>query len=65
VDVVGEDGKTISRPVRIGVQNDQAVEIVEGLNEGEQILVPTTTTRAPNVNTGRGGPGGGLQFIGR
>jgi hypothetical protein len=68
VDVVGEDGKTAARPVRIGVQNDQSVEIVEGLSEGEQILVPTTTTRAPNVN-GPGGPRpggpGNFQFIAR
>jgi multidrug efflux pump subunit AcrA (membrane-fusion protein) len=65
VDVVGEDGRTISRPVRIGVQNDQSVEVVEGLSEGEQILVPTTTTRAPNVNTARGPGPGNFQFIGR
>jgi multidrug efflux pump subunit AcrA (membrane-fusion protein) len=58
VDVVAEDGTSISRPVRLGVQNDQAVEIVEGLTEGEQIRVPTTTTRAPNVTAGPGGPPG-------
>jgi HlyD family secretion protein len=69
VDVVGEDGKTISRPVRVGVQNDQSVEIVDGLAEGEQILVPTTTTRAPNVGPGPGGPRpggpGNFQFVAR
>lgn len=63
VDVVGEDGKPVSRPVRVGVQNDQAAEIVEGLAEGEQVLIPTTTTRAPNVNAGAAVPRpGGFQF---
>jgi macrolide-specific efflux system membrane fusion protein len=62
VEVVGEDGKTSSRPVLVGVQNEQVAEISEGLAEGERILVPTTTTRAPSVNPGPAGPipGGGF-----
>jgi HlyD family secretion protein len=65
VEVVGEDGKsTTARPVKTGVQNDQFVEITDGLDEGEQILVQGTTTRAPNA----GGPGvsgaGGRVFVG-
>jgi HlyD family secretion protein len=55
VDVLGADGKPVARPVKTGVQNDQFTEITDGLQEGEQIVIPTTTTRAPNV----GGPGGG------
>ena len=69
VDVVGEDGKPVPRPVQTGVQNEQSVEILDGLAEGEQILVPTTTTRAPNVNAGPGAPRpggpGNFQFVGR
>src|SRR5205823_88096 len=30
VDVVGEDGRSASRPVKTGVQNDQFVEITDG-----------------------------------
>ncbi len=56
VEFVGEDGKSVSRPVKTGVQNDQFVEITDGLNEGDQIMVQATTTRAPNANVG--GPGG-------
>lgn len=63
VDVVGNDGKPASRAVKTGVQNDQLVEITDGLAEGEQLLVQGTTTRAPN---GPGGPGPGPNrvFIG-
>ncbi len=70
VEVVGPDGKTETRTVRTGVQSEQAVEILEGLNEGDRVLIPTTTTRAPTV--GGGVPGGGVpgggggpQFVGR
>jgi multidrug efflux pump subunit AcrA (membrane-fusion protein) len=64
VEVVGEDGKTTPRPVRVGVQNDQVAEIIDGLADGDQILVPTTTTRALNVPGGPGPvPGSGQNFI--
>jgi HlyD family secretion protein len=57
VDVVGDDGKTASRAVKTGVQNDQFVEITDGLQDGEQIMIQGTTTRTPT--SGRGLPGGG------
>jgi multidrug efflux pump subunit AcrA (membrane-fusion protein) len=62
VEVVGDDGKSTARTVKTGVQNDQLVEITDGLEEGDQILVQGTTTRAPTA----GGPGPGQQrvFIG-
>jgi RND family efflux transporter MFP subunit len=62
VEVVGEDGKASPRTVKTGVQNEQLVEITDGLREGEQILVQGTTTRAPT--TGGPGPGGQRVFIG-
>jgi multidrug efflux pump subunit AcrA (membrane-fusion protein) len=43
--------------VKTGVQNDQFVEITDGLQEGDQIVISGTTTRAPTG--GRGLPGGG------
>ena len=65
VDLVGEDGKSTARLVKTGVQNEQLVEITDGLNEGEQILVQGTTTRAPTSGgPGPGGPGGQRVFIG-
>lgn len=58
VDVPGPDGgKPVSRVVKTGVQNDQFVEITDGLQEGDQIVISGTTTRAPTG--GRGLPGGG------
>jgi HlyD family secretion protein len=67
VDVVGSDGKPAARPVKTGVQNEQSVEITDGLQEGEQILVQGTTTRAPNAGVGVPGapvPGPGRVLIG-
>jgi RND family efflux transporter MFP subunit len=62
VEVVGEDGKSSPRAVKTGVQNEQLVEITDGLQEGEPILVQGTTTRTPT--TGGPGPGGQRVFIG-
>ncbi len=56
VDVLGDDGKTVATPVKIGVQNDQLVEISDGLQEGQRIMIQGTTTRTPNA----GGPGGAV-----
>jgi HlyD family secretion protein len=59
VDVVGADGKPIPpRIVKTGVQNDQFVEITDGLQEGDQILIAGTSTRSP-LTGGPGIPGGG------
>ena len=72
VDVMGADGKPVTRTVRTGVQNDQMVEISEGLQEGDQVVIPSTTTRAPNVagpvaplSSRRAGGGGRAQVAGR
>jgi RND family efflux transporter MFP subunit len=60
VDVLGDDGKPTPRTVKTGVQNDQLVEITDGLQEGDQVLVQGTTTRSPNP----GVPGvGGAQRV--
>jgi hypothetical protein len=70
VEVVLPDGKTKTRTVRIGIASEADTEIVDGLSEDEQVLVPTTSSRAPTTNArgGFGGPGfagpGGGVFIG-
>jgi HlyD family secretion protein len=64
VEVLGDDGKTVARTVRTGVQNDQLVEITDGLSEGEQIVIQGTSTRAPNVGGPGGGPGPNRVLIG-
>jgi RND family efflux transporter MFP subunit len=57
VDVLSAEGKVESRVIRRGLSNDQMTEISEGLVEGDQVVIPTTTTRSPtNIPGGFGGP---------
>jgi HlyD family secretion protein len=66
VDVLGADGKPVQRVVKTGVQNDQLVEITDGLQEAEQIVISGTTTRVPAGGAPvPGGPGPGRVVIGR
>ena len=64
VDVLTADGKTETRPVTTGLGNDQVTEVVDGVSEGETVLLPATTTQQPRVG-GFGGPGPGAQVIRR
>jgi multidrug efflux pump subunit AcrA (membrane-fusion protein) len=61
VEVSLGDGKSETRRVRTGLANDQFTEVIEGLNEGESVVIAPTTTRAPTTggNAGFGGIGGG------
>jgi RND family efflux transporter MFP subunit len=59
VDVLTDEGKIEARVVQRGLSNDQSSEITDGLSEGEQVVIPTTQTRSPNVPGGFGGPGFG------
>ena len=59
VDVMTPDKKTETRSVQTGTSNDQSTQIVSGLQEGNQVVIPATSTRAPNVNVGAPGIGGG------
>lgn len=36
---VAEDGKAVARQVKTGIQSDSHIEILEGLTEGEQVVV--------------------------
>jgi len=52
VDVlVGE--KTETRTVQVGASNDTSTQITSGLQDGDTVVIPVTSTRAPNV----GAPG--------
>jgi membrane fusion protein, macrolide-specific efflux system len=55
VDVLTKDGTVESRVVTRGISNDQQTAITDGLAEGDQVVIPSTQTRAPTV----GGPGAG------
>jgi macrolide-specific efflux system membrane fusion protein len=56
------EGQQVQVPVTTGLSNDTLTQITSGLNEGDTVVLSTTTTAAPRV----GGPGGvgGPRFIG-
>lgn len=56
VEVVSDGGNRI-RSVRVGASNDQSTEIVDGLAEGEQVLISSTAPTTPRVG---GMPQGGI-----
>jgi hypothetical protein len=64
VDVLTQDGKVESRVVTRGISNDQQTAITDGLNEGDQVVVPTTQTRAPSAGGAGAGGLGGLPGVG-
>lgn len=51
VAVIGADGKTQNRTVKLGVSDGQNVEIVSGLAEGERVRIPGPNIAA-NTNSG-------------
>ncbi len=58
VQVLDASGKTETRTVQTGVSNDQFTEIVSGLQAGEKVVIPTTSTAPIGRVPGLGGPGG-------
>lgn len=58
VDVLTPSGTIETRAVTIGLSNDQQVEITRGVQEGEQLVLATTTTRPGTTPTFGGVPGG-------
>ncbi len=55
VTVRGTDGKDTSRSITIGLRGDNAVEVADGLNVGDRVVVRSSTAAA----TSSGFPGGG------
>lgn len=52
-------GKTQTRTVQTGSANDQMTEITSGLQEGELVVIPSTTIRSSmTTGGGMGGPAG-------
>jgi hypothetical protein len=45
--VLGKDGKPEPRPVRIGLADDSYTEIVDGLKEGDEIIVRARAGKKP------------------
>jgi HlyD family secretion protein len=54
VNVVTPDGVQ-ARTIRVGLANDQNTEVVAGLEEGDEVVLPTTTARAsvPGASSSR------------
>ncbi|MEU4242831.1 HlyD family efflux transporter periplasmic adaptor subunit [Actinoplanes sp. NPDC026619] len=71
VTVLGSDGTTETRTVKVGVKGDDSYQITDGLTVGEKVVVPETSTSSSSTNTqsgsgsgfgsgsGGGAPGGG------
>jgi hypothetical protein len=42
-----EGGRSVSKMVTVGVSDDRSTEIVTGLQPGDQVVLPSTSTVAP------------------
>jgi HlyD family secretion protein len=56
VDVRGEDGQPVPTPFTAGTAGDEYTQVLSGLREGQELLLPQP---APAAAGGGGGPGGG------
>lgn len=45
---VADGGTQVRRTVKVGVRGDTYVEIIDGLSEGDQVVLPGTTTAFPD-----------------
>jgi macrolide-specific efflux system membrane fusion protein len=50
---------TETRVVKIGITDFQNTEIIDGLNQGDQVVIPLIPTAAPTNSGGFFGGGGG------
>ena len=57
------NGQQSSVVVTVGIEGDQTTEILSGLSEGDQVVIPTATT-GTNGFPSDGFPGGGQTFVG-
>jgi HlyD family secretion protein len=61
-------GQQVQTPVETGVVGDQFTEVTGGLNDGEQLVIPTVRVSSGTGNSrgfgGGGGAGGGIQVRG-
>jgi HlyD family secretion protein len=57
VDVRGEDGQPVPTPFEAGAVGDQYTQVISGLREGQELLLPQTQQQASSGGPG-GGPGG-------
>ncbi|UJF32857.1 efflux RND transporter periplasmic adaptor subunit [Paenibacillus hexagrammi] len=61
VTVKKADGTTEEKEITIGIRSKTQVEVVKGLNEGDEVVMPTRKTTTTNQQQMMGGfPGGGM-----
>jgi len=53
------DGQQTQTPIETGIVGDQYTEVTGGLNDGEQIVIPTVRVSTGGATTNRGGGFGG------
>jgi HlyD family secretion protein len=58
VDVRGEDGQPVPTPFEAGAVGDQYTQVISGLREGQELLLPQTQQQASSSGGPGGGPGG-------
>jgi macrolide-specific efflux system membrane fusion protein len=63
VQVLDQEGKTQTVPVQTGMANDTITEITSGVQAGERVVIPTTSTAQVGRVPGLGGPPGGGGFV--
>jgi multidrug efflux pump subunit AcrA (membrane-fusion protein) len=59
VELARVDGTTERREVRIGIRNESQTQILEGLDEGVQVVLPEIPGQNDRDNDSRGPFGGG------
>jgi macrolide-specific efflux system membrane fusion protein len=64
VQVSGADGKPEARPVQVGIQGNDYVEITSGLKVDETVIITTTTSSSSTTGNLGNFPGGGGAFPG-
>ncbi len=60
VQVPLDDGSIEQRVVTTGISDWQYTEVIDGLSEGEEVVVPEGTAAATSTTQQRGGPGGNM-----
>jgi HlyD family secretion protein len=64
VQVVSPSGAAEKRAIKTGITDYNNTEVIEGLNEGEQVIVPQGTTTTSTTGSQQR-PGGPIPFFGR
>jgi HlyD family secretion protein len=62
VQVQNADGTVEKRRVRTGLTSGQSIQIIEGLNEGEKIIVPKVAATSSSSSSSQSRPPGGMMI---